>query len=144
MEILSKSTLNTIKSIDLLTKTNRENLLNAVIMYKKLKSREVHPSGRFDNAGRWYPDEYYCCCENIRRPSQNYPMSLNKHCRSIEHVAKSFNINEKMLRAAYNAFHKLNANFDYDYMVSLLEKILINLELNKMEFQPEEDILLSF
>jgi len=53
------------------------------------KHRIRHPSGKFDNAKRWYPDEMErCdCCEGIRSPSRSYPYSLMVHCRSTSHMS---------------------------------------------------------
>lgn len=61
----------------------------AVVSYLGRQARKEHPAGDFDNAKRWYPsDSEECeCCEGLRSPSRSWPNSLNKHCRSLEHVA---------------------------------------------------------
>jgi transposase-like protein len=65
-----------------------------------LQARVWHPSGDFDNAGRWYPTNYCKCCESIRSPSRAYPYSLMKHCRTVSHVAREHGIEERRLRWA--------------------------------------------
>lgn len=39
-----------------------EMVLNAVKMYEDLQSRKIHPAGKFDKAGRFYPSEKFSCC----------------------------------------------------------------------------------
>ena len=70
--------------------------------YIQRQNREVHPEGTFDKAGRWYPntDEECSCCANIRTPSRAYPLSYNKHCRSLQHVANLYDVEVKALRKA--------------------------------------------
>lgn len=62
---------------------------DAVTIYLDRQSRKVHPSGTFDKAGRWVPDdaEWRSCCGAIRWPSRAWPYSLMTHCRSTTHVA---------------------------------------------------------
>lgn len=54
--------------------------------YDALQSRNAHPAGTFDSAGRWYPDQEYACCSGIRSPSRAYPYSRMVHCRTLQHV----------------------------------------------------------
>lgn len=43
--------------------------------------------GKFDKAGRWYPDESEEreCCKPIRPPSRRFPFSLLSHTRTLKH-----------------------------------------------------------
>lgn len=70
--------------------------------YRARQNRDSHPSGIFDRASRWYPDscEEQSCCKGVRDPSRRFPLSLNKHCRSIEHVANLYGVSETELRKA--------------------------------------------
>jgi hypothetical protein len=72
--------------------------------YQNRQDRTTHPDGKFDKGGRWYPsDEEECsCCLHIRQPSRRWPLSLNKHCRSMAHVANLYGVSDKELRK-YNA-----------------------------------------
>jgi hypothetical protein len=62
--------------------------LAIIQMYESRQSRETHPDGSFDSAGRWYPsdDEECPCCMDIRSPSRAYPFSLMRHCRTRKHI----------------------------------------------------------
>ena len=59
-------------------------------MYERRQARDEHPSGKFDNGGRWYPsDEEECgCCGSVRSPSRAWPYSYMTHCRSLHHCQK--------------------------------------------------------
>lgn len=85
-------------------------LSNAVKLYFDRESRKAHPSGTFDKHRRWYPDdaEHCGCCKLIRRPSAAWPHSLNKHCRSIDHIARLCNVDLKELRRAVNRQKRIN------------------------------------
>lgn len=76
------------------------NLKKAVQEYLDRKYRICHPDGDFDSGGRWYPseDEECQCCRNIRQPSRSHPLSLNRHCRTIIHVANLHSASDKELR----------------------------------------------
>ena len=77
-------------------------LVTAVEMYTRRQMRQAHPDGAFDRKGRWYPSEseQRPCCAGIRSPSAAWPHSLNKHCRSVEHVAALTGVEAKALRRA--------------------------------------------
>jgi len=80
--------------------SNTTNTKNAAEEYLDRRERSSHPDGYFDKAGRWYQsdDEECECCSEIRRPSRAFPLSLNQHCRSVEHLADLFNVDVKELR----------------------------------------------
>lgn len=82
----------------------KKELREACEVYMKRKDRILHPDGKFDNGGRWYPDEeeIHECCSYVRSPSRSYPLSLNQHCRTLNHVAQLFNVDSKELRKYYN------------------------------------------
>jgi transposase-like protein len=75
-------------------------LRRAAIEQINLQARVWHPSGDFDDAGRWYPTRYCDCCESIRSPSRAFPYSLMVHCRTVSHVAREHGIEERRLRWA--------------------------------------------
>ena len=79
----------------------RQNRLDAAVSeYFGRRQRHAHPAGEWDNAGRWYPseDEHQECCRCIRYPSRRFPHSLNKHCRSLQHIALMYRVDLKYLR----------------------------------------------
>lgn len=61
-------------------------------VYEMLQAREVHPSGTFDSAGRFYLDN--ATLVNVRTPSRAYPYSQMVAGRSkkyVKAVAEAFN-----------------------------------------------------
>lgn len=74
------------------------NLNEIVIEFLKLKFRIIHPSGKMESGGRWYPYDMLKCCNSIRRPSRAYPWGLMSHCRSALHVATEHGIDVKDLK----------------------------------------------
>lgn len=79
-----------------------QRISQAAQAYFRRKSRREHPEGQFDSAQRWYPseDERQTCCGKIRHPSRSYPYSYMVHCRTVEHVARLYNVTPEELRAA--------------------------------------------
>ena len=49
-------------------------------IYSELKIRQIHPSGKFDNGGRWYAtnSDLISC----RTPSRAWPYSEMRACRT--------------------------------------------------------------
>lgn len=92
--VQAQQVLEVLKSDPALARATRE--------YLARQSRASHPDGRFDKGGRWFPSgsEEQICCRSIRTPSRAWPNSLNKHCRSIDHVANLFGVDAKELRRA--------------------------------------------
>lgn len=84
------------------TKDFSGQVMKAAQEYIDRKNRKTHPAGYFDDGGRWYPhDREECdCCAYIRTPSRAYPYSLMTHCRSSEHVASLFKVDELELKRA--------------------------------------------
>lgn len=87
-----------------------KNLNAALETFFAREARREHPSGSFDKASRWFPDaaEQQNCCHLIRQPTRAWPHSLNKHCRTAEHVANLYNVDAKALRKAINAQRKID------------------------------------
>lgn len=77
-------------------------LQKATQEYLDRQARAAHPQGHFDRGGRWYPSEAETqpCCSSIRSPSRAWPHSLNRHCRTIRHIARLFDISAADLRRA--------------------------------------------
>jgi hypothetical protein len=67
--------------------------------YVDRRTRRRHPAGRFDTAGRWYPNgaEQTSECAAIRPPSRAYPYSLMLHCRTAAHVAALYGVERAAL-----------------------------------------------
>lgn len=67
-------------------------------MYKLRMARDrlqgsLPPQGKYDESGRWYPSPFeHCeCCDHIKRPTKNRPLSFLKHCRTRKHVTNLYN-----------------------------------------------------
>lgn len=77
-----------------------ENIKKAAQEYLDRQSRKSHPSGSFDNGGRWYPsqEEKKDCCEGLRSPSRSYKWSYMTHCRTAKHVANLFSVDVKAMK----------------------------------------------
>jgi hypothetical protein len=74
----------------------------AVATYLNRKNRNENPTGKFDNAGRFYLDasEHRECCEGLRSPSRAFPYSQMVHGRTAKHVAHLLNVDERDLKRA--------------------------------------------
>ena len=71
--------------------------IEAAREYLALRDRIVHPAGRFDNAGRWYPTQPCTCA--VRAPSRAHPYSYLVHARTAAHVAEVRGVNRIRLLA---------------------------------------------
>jgi len=63
---------------------NNKQIINEV--FQELKERNIHPSGGFDNAGRFYAEHQNLI--NVREPSRSFPFSQMSACRTKKYVAK--------------------------------------------------------
>lgn len=86
----------------------QQKVVKAVEEYEKLQSREIHPNGEFDKAGRWYPSESESqdCCSEIRSPSRAYPYSYMVHCRTLAHVCSRVGADIEKAKEIVNAKNK--------------------------------------
>lgn len=75
--------------------TTITNSFNTIIEFVKLQTREIHPSGTFDNAGRFYLGD---CPAWIREPSRRYPLSQMQHGRTLEYVVNSNKADEEEVK----------------------------------------------
>lgn len=69
-----------------LTKTDVTALVKKV--YEGRRDRDVHPEGKFDSAGRWYPSEIEDADGDgtcVRSPSRAWPYSYMLRCRTRQH-----------------------------------------------------------
>ncbi len=75
-------------------------LAAAAEAYIARQDRTEHPVGRFDNAGRFWPDdsEWRGCCSGVREPSRSYPYSYMVHCRTMTHITRLYGVDEQVLR----------------------------------------------
>ena len=73
--------------------------------YLARRARQRHPAGSFDKASRWYPADEEICpeCKYIRTPSRSYPLSLNRHCRALSHVAAIYQVDVAAVRKVLSA-----------------------------------------
>mgnify|MGYP000868061071 CR=1 FL=1 len=80
--------------------TETINLEQAARTFIARRDRTAHPSGKFDNAGRWYPSEAEtcACCSSVRSPSRAHPFSYMVHCRTMKHVASLYGVSVAELR----------------------------------------------
>jgi hypothetical protein len=74
--------------------------LKAALCYIDRQARREHPSGRFDNAKRWYPDasEKSPSVIAAREPSRAFPNSYNTAARSLKHCAWLHGADETITR----------------------------------------------
>lgn len=59
-------------------------------VYEARKNRLVHPNGKSDNGGRWYPSEDENAdnyTDRLRSPSRSWPWSYMTGARTRKHVA---------------------------------------------------------
>lgn len=119
MPVFSRSRINTdrmkktkkMKSEEMMSTVEIQtgNMSAAIDCYYKRLERSEHPTGRFDKAGRWFPeDEEKCdCCFGLRAPSRAYPYSLMTHCRSIYHIANLFSVDTSKMKSHIRSYNKL-------------------------------------
>tara|TARA_R110002126_G_scaffold17570_2_gene68297 strand:- start:802 stop:1047 length:246 start_codon:yes stop_codon:yes gene_type:complete len=62
----------------------KKEIVNAV--YNDLKNRKIHPSGKWDNGGRFYATNEDLI--NVRAPSRAHPLSQMAACRTKKYVTK--------------------------------------------------------
>ena len=74
----------------------------AAQLYLDRAARRAYAPGHFDKQGRWYPadGEWAGCCDGIRDPSQRWPYTLLRHCRSQAHIAALCCVDRKALALA--------------------------------------------
>lgn len=61
--------------------TNKEIINN---VYEMLKSRTLHPSGKFDNSGKFFAE--HADLINVRNPTRAWPYSHMVACRTRKYV----------------------------------------------------------
>lgn len=69
-------------------------LQRALYTYLARTKNRIEPLGRRDRRGRWFPrrKEKLPCCKLLRKPSVDDPDLLYRHCCSLEHVARMFDV----------------------------------------------------
>lgn len=66
------------------------------LVYAGRKDRRIHPEGRFDNAGRWWPsddEDADSFTLDVRTPSKSWPYSYMKAARSKRHIKALAEVN---------------------------------------------------
>jgi hypothetical protein len=73
---------------------NKKLVKEAAILYLRRQERLEHPAGGFDYAGRWYAGEMEkcACCDKVKAPSRNFPLTVSQHCRTAKHIAALFGL----------------------------------------------------
>lgn len=71
-----------------------EQLQKALYTYLARTKNRIHPPGRRDRKQRWFParKEKLPCCKLLRKPTVEDPDLLYRHCCSLEHVARLFEV----------------------------------------------------
>lgn len=87
--------------------SDRDAIETAAREFLELRDRTKNPPGHFDKAGRWYPDNYFPCCNAVRSPSRAWPYSELTHARTGKHVAARFGVNETELRRSARQIEKI-------------------------------------
>ena len=64
-----------------------EALFLAATQYRKMKSGQASPSGKFDNGGRFKISPRLACCQGLRDPSRQFPFGQRDHGRTALHIA---------------------------------------------------------
>jgi hypothetical protein len=84
--------------------TEKSNTLKNAIkkVYTELKEREIHPSGSFDQQGRWYAKNQDLI--SVRSPSREYPFSEMTACRTLKYVKR---VAEKYNAKSYKKLARL-------------------------------------
>ncbi len=68
-----------------MTKANKEKIKKMItVVYCELKERIIHPTGKFDNGGRWYAENSDLI--SCRTPSRAWPYSQMSACRTKKYV----------------------------------------------------------
>lgn len=88
-----------------------ERVIDAAREYLARRDRRKHPAGEFDKAKRWDPaaTEEQTCCRSIRTPSRGWPYSLLVHCRTLNHVARLYNVPAADVRRTVKSVELMDA-----------------------------------
>lgn len=71
------------------TPSEADAITEAALRYTFRRDRAEHPSGKTDNAGRWYPHaSEKLDTSAYRAPSRAWPWSYMHACRTIAHCAR--------------------------------------------------------
>lgn len=74
--------------LEIIRNHSRTDYVQAAVTYTLRKERHEHPSGSFDAARRWYPDESEDLdISGLRPPSRAWPFSYMLSARTAKHCA---------------------------------------------------------
>ncbi len=78
--------------------------LAALAVLRARRTRATNPAGYF-KAKKFYPDaaELNLVPDNVRPPSNEFPYTMLKYCRTTQHVANLFGVDATELSNAYRA-----------------------------------------
>jgi hypothetical protein len=76
-------------------------LEEAAICYLRRKDRLDNPEGEMRKSA-WFPviAETRNCCATMYQPNGAFPYTLQKHCRTVPHIAQLFSVDPVLLRRA--------------------------------------------
>lgn len=85
-----------------------DHIFDCAKFYLDTQDGKVKIPGKFDNGGRFYPNDSYDCCKGIRSPSRAFPRSLLTHCHSLQHIASMHKLEDHVaiIRKVANALKK--------------------------------------
>ena len=71
-----------------------------LIEYQKRKEYLSDPNGSRPATGIWLPEQNECraCCGRLNGQSRDFPLHLDRHCRSLKHCAALFECDERFVR----------------------------------------------
>ncbi len=78
--------------------------LAALAVLRARRIRAANPAGYFKGK-KFYPDaaEMKLVPDNVRSPSNEFPYTMLKYCRTPQHVSNLFQVDAKQLSDAYRA-----------------------------------------
>ncbi len=97
--------------VDTDTTGHDEKLSMAARTYIGRRDGYESPAGDFQSGPKWFPSEAErCwCCDFIREPSWRWPDSLDKHCRTYDHVARLLKVDKAALRREVSRLDQMEA-----------------------------------
>jgi hypothetical protein len=92
-----------------LAEGSHDNLVICIAkQYLQLRDKEMHSlvhSAPYNSV--WYPDVLFECCNSVAQPDRAHPYRLQKHCKTITHLAHKWSISELELSKAVSKMDNL-------------------------------------
>ena len=79
-----------------------------LIEYQKRKEYLSDPKGSRTATGIWLPEqnEWRDCCGRLNGQSRDFPLQLDRHCRSLKHCAALFECDERFVRERWRKIQR--------------------------------------